>query len=464
MKIVWLVLVSFMVFGGIPAQNALPSAEDNTLNPTKIRARLAGGDSIVVGQKVMLWVDVLTNTWFAQAPDFPEMRIAKAITLQLSQFGINFTERINGETWAVQRREYVVFPQRAGNYTVPSLEVKVSYAIPGRTPGKTTLTSPSLTFNVRIPPGAENIDSFVTTPNLSVEDTFDKDLQNLRVGDSLNRTITMVAEDSVGMLLPTLSFDQIEGIAIYPDPPQVSEQVIRGESTGKRIESVTYLFEKEGEYQLPALNIYWWDIKNKSLHKDELPVYHLSVKTNPDLEKEMLETLEKQIPTAGEGEEVREKSGFDISRLIQIVLALAVIVACCWLLLIPMIKRYVRWRKKRRQEKKESEAAYFKRFIRGCRQNDAKMAYNLLMAWLDRIYPSPGAATLTWLLGKTEDSQLKNQLNGLKEELFGKTAAGLNELSWSSRKLIKSVSRARDRLLKRKKSVLYPVLQKSLNP
>jgi hypothetical protein len=50
-----------------------------------------------------------------------------------------------------------------------------------------------------------------------------EELRNYLPGDALERTITMTAEDSVGMMLPVLAFEPMEGLGVYPNAPMVTD-------------------------------------------------------------------------------------------------------------------------------------------------------------------------------------------------------------------------------------------------
>lgn len=45
------------------------------------------------------------------------------------------------------------------------------------------------------------------------------------------------------------------GLGVYPKPPVVEDAMQRGEFTGQRVETVTYICEQPGTYTLPALTI-----------------------------------------------------------------------------------------------------------------------------------------------------------------------------------------------------------------
>jgi hypothetical protein len=68
-----------------------------------------------------------------------------------------------------------------------------------------------------MPPGAERAKYFLTTERLQITQFFDRKLQDLKVGDSILRTVSMIAENTVGMTLPP---PWIRGPRGYPGLPR----------------------------------------------------------------------------------------------------------------------------------------------------------------------------------------------------------------------------------------------------
>ena len=75
--------------------------------------------------------------------------------------------------------------------------------------------------------------------NLTVEEEYSTDITNLRIGDSVIRTITMVADGLDGAVLPPFSPEEIEGLNNYPDPPDIQRTFVDGSIVGTRIETST---------------------------------------------------------------------------------------------------------------------------------------------------------------------------------------------------------------------------------
>ena len=465
----WAVLMALVFLFGMLAiasfaQEPPESEEPEGPLPVMIRSSLTPETGVYVGQKVRLHVEVLTNTWFTKAPQFPELRIPHAICLELSQFGVNFTERIQGETYAAQRKEYVIYAQRAESYSVPSLTVDIVYARPGEPHGEVTLNSPPQKFEAQIPEKAKGVDYFVTTPRLQVNEEYDRGFDDLKVGDSLIRTITMIADDSVGMLLPPLDFGPTEGLGVYPASPRMEDESNRGIYTGKRFESVTYVMEKEGDYTLPEITIHWFDLQSEELKTETLSAVELSVAVNPDLEQEMLGFLEEEDVEPEEEIAATQKRPLDVKSLLYLILALVLLFTALWIFLIPYLKRCVAWWKRRRSIQEESEEAYFKRFRKSCNKGVPKEVMQSFLNWLDKIYPGPGAATINDFVRQADDLELQALAKGLDDELYGKQEIDESHTEWSARDFYRTVSQARKRLLKKEKSKVKPFGLQPLNP
>jgi hypothetical protein len=415
-----------------------------------IRARIEPEGEVYVGQKVILSVDVLTSSWFTSAPRYPELRLGDAVVLTPEGSSVNFTDRINGQTWAGQTRSYYVYPQKAGRYTIPSLTVVVNYALPDRSSSDDIeISSPELTFSARIPEEAEGL-AFATTSRFTVEEETDPDTASFRVGDTFTRTITMEAEDTAGMMIPPLRFDEIEGFALYPADPTVADESYRGTFRGKRIESVTYVLEKEGEYVLPEIALHWWDIKNEEMKQEVLPAIEMSVEPNPDLDPELLASLGRDA-----GAEAEEKVGFlpgaTARRLWAFLLICAVVGAALLLLWRKYGSRILQWGAAWLGRRRESEAAYFRRFRKASMKDDPKETFRRLMLWLDHLEEPDAPRSMEALARESGNPELQREAASLNALLFGRTEAA-RDVKWSAKRFFRLVCRARNSLQRRRKA------------
>ena len=170
-------------------------AQDSQSLKPLVRARVEPDSKVTVGQPISVIVEVLVPSWFTGAPKFPEFDLRDAIVI-FTDRGSNFSEQIDGETWAGQSREYTIYPQRAGSYAIPSIPVEVRYYAEGVGTGKkATSLSPPLTFTAHIPQEAKGLSYFIAARKLDLSQQFDRKPTTLKVGEAFTRTITVTVHD-----------------------------------------------------------------------------------------------------------------------------------------------------------------------------------------------------------------------------------------------------------------------------
>lgn len=349
-----------------------------------------GPKEVTVGQPVALTVTVFVPTWFTGAPSFPQLEVKDAVVVFLEQGGANTNTTVGDQTYAGQSRQYLVYPQRAGEFTVPPFSVDVRYAIDAKPSPLTPVQSQGARFTAVIPEAAQGLEHFVATTSLRVESAVTPPPTGLKVGDSLTRTVTVTADNVFSMMLPPLTFPAVEGLSVYPASPRLSdtggERGTRRVAT--RVESVTYQLQKEGSYELPEIDVAWWDTGARAIRRSKAPAVSFTVAANPHLKPEIALPDE---PTVAAG-----SPPFDWRAAVRRYgpLALIALLALVGLnrLLKPRTARLAAGLRARRRAREESEAAYLKRLVETARSGTAAEVLNATYRWLDRrSHPEPAA-------------------------------------------------------------------------
>jgi hypothetical protein len=235
------------------------------------------------------------------------------------------------------------------------------------------------------------------------------------------------------MGFPALSFAPVEGVGVYPKAPEITDQTYRGDITGKRVETVVYLFEREGDITLPGLVIPWFDLGAGELKRVSFPPRSLKVSANPALAVTPPET-----PQSASGKRWQ-------AFLPTLILLLAL--GGGWFL----VRRYratVRaWAKKRKARIESSEAFLFRQLISAAQVNDGKKVINRATHWLGSLPPHAAAPTLTAFAARWGDERLAASLNLLLGHRFGPGDSMANELIWSDSSFINGLVAARKRCI-----------------
>ncbi len=419
------------------------------------RVRIEGRGEVWVGQAVPLNVEVIVPAWFTGAPKFPELEVANAVVLS-PEAAVNFVVQSGGKTFSAQGRRYLIFPQAKGKYTVPSAKVEVTFALPdGKPSPPKLLASPPGQFEAHMPPGAEGARYFLTTDNLQIRQSLDRKPEGLKTGDSISRTVTMTAQNAVGISLPPLNFEAPEGVRVYPGMPKVTETAERGKIEATRVETATYVLEKEGRYRLPEIAILWWGPQTKKMNKALLPAIEFKVEKNSVYNPEVFagsEEIEKQPP------DEPKRTLLDRLRPLwswgpAILGILVFLVAARHILSMKGI--FVRsWLAERRRQRADAEIIYFKRFRKASLSNNARGTLRELMFWLDRTNTRPTAPTLEQFARKSGMPELLKEGEALNGLLFARPAKAESlgpRREWAGRPFYRAVAQARRAQIRRTK-------------
>lgn len=362
-------------------------AQDNS---PIVRASFSPHGSVLVGQPVRLTISVLVPTFFSGEPDFPELSIQGTIVSATEDRPTNFNEPVNGSTYFGISKDYLIYPQSPGDFALPPEPITVKYSAGGIKTAEAHLKLPTAKFTATIPTEAEGLGYFIATTSLTATQHLDKKLTDLKVGDSFHRTITVHVANTFSMFLPPLEFEAPEGIRIYPGQPKVDDlRTDRGDFTGgRRIDSATYLIQKEGHYQLPEILISWWDLNAKRMRTTRIRAIEFDAIPNPAYKPELTPYVQPVMPA-----QPVEVSPWDRVKgwLKPTAIALTAIAVfwLAWRRYSPRVRDAI---KHRRWEKEHSQAAQLERVIAAAKRNDAPTTMGELLHLDDRLRNAPQAS------------------------------------------------------------------------
>ncbi|MHC4560164.1 MAG: BatD family protein [Planctomycetota bacterium] len=418
-----------------------------------VEAKLLPEGELAVRQRCELVVHFLSDGFaFSGAPSFPDVQIDGAIIIP-PRSGMNIIERRNGQTWMGVERRYQVYPTRAGELVVPAVRIGASVR---NSAGVTELTAKSESFvdQVVIPSALADNPDAVVTPKLSLSQTFEPDVNELKVGDAIKRAVIVTAEDTVAMLLPAVVPAEIDGFEAYPNQPVLNDREYRGSLTAMRTDSVTYIAQKEGRYEFSPISVFWWDPKQNQIREAMVPAFSLTVLVNPLWAIDPNEPMQAETGVAAPGGGAKY------------LIATAAIIICLFLFGVWLFRWYGHTVKDLitdfRVRRTESEQAYFARFLRACQNNDPHTALHALLAWLDRQAEFHNVTTLEEFARQVGNTELSHLIDDLYTRLYGKEKNLLE--TWSGEPLARAVVRSRKQGLKRFSKAQKDVGLCPLNP
>lgn len=412
-----------------------------------IRVEILTQPPIVPGQQVQIQVDVLAPNFFLSPPKFPLFDLPNAVVTLPDERAVNLTETINGESYAGVRRDYIVTPQIAGDFILPPASITFTYAaVPGQPGTAGAVTLPPEKFTVAGAPAGAT----AAAQKVTVAQDLDRDPRSLKSGDTLVRTLTVTAQGMQAMMIPVPDFTAPDGVRLYPHDPVLTDKLDQAQGTigGERIDRVTYAFETAGDYQLPAIEIAWYDPATQKREVARAPEIDVSV--------EAAAGFTPAIKPPEVGQEAAPKGAHLWQALPWIASGLAGLVLLTWL--VSWLVAHMRaWRQARRLSYEQSEACSFQHFSAACREGASDRVYGALQSWAGRAKTAPLG---DWLRGSGDGAALA-EYEKLERALFApQPEAG----SYDAAKLLAGIADARRKWLDRRAAVAAPAALPPLNP
>ncbi len=251
-------------------------------------------ETVYVQEQLLFTVRLFYTINGIRNPQFTELEMEDTV-IQLigspNQYEQIIEEERNGSIepvrYGVYEKRYVIFPQRSGPLEIPDIlfrgevtDGSSNFVFRNLNTRRVTAFIDGITINVdERPAAAQQSDYWLPVTNLTLEEEFSSDITNLRVGDSVVRTITMVADGLDGAVLPPFSPEEIEGMNVYPDPPDIQRTFVEGSIVGTRIETTTLVPTTAGELEIPQIIIQWWNVDSNQLESTVVPATRIEIAT-----------------------------------------------------------------------------------------------------------------------------------------------------------------------------------------
>ncbi|NSZ66938.1 BatD family protein (plasmid) [Agrobacterium tumefaciens] len=402
---------------------------------------------IVVGQQVHVTVEVFVPDFFTAPPDIPLFDIPDATVTIPDERAQNTVKTVDGAQYSGIGKSFVVVPERTGLFSLPPFNIGVSYSKDGKPVSKqVSLTSTSFTV-VALPGITQTSDLNFTARDVTIDQSFDRDTSSLRVGDALVRTITVSALDTQAMMIPAIVSPQADGLKIYARDAKLEDTVrSRDRSSGSiRIETITYVAEKTGRLQLPAISYPWYDLDAHANEIATLPSVEITVADSEPSPTTIPPKIERLVQT--------EKSPVPLKVWAAILCALAALLLVLWAVWhnLPTLRKTLH---NTQQTILNSEPRRFRQLMVAIKNDDPKAIYSLLEVWTRRF----GFQSIGRWLSATGDENVTRDVSNLERTLFSAAPSdGIFDRS-SLRASLKTVRSRMPRPVRRKSRAALPEL------
>ncbi|WP_162946599.1 BatD family protein [Chitinophaga barathri] len=319
-------------------------------------------NSVYNQQPFKVTFTVVTTTWYTAPLQFDNLQVSDAFIVPFTR-SIPGQYEMNGKYLSGVQFYYMVFPYKAGRFSLPSMAITAESPAEGTSTGrKITVHTAPVSFTVKpVPKEYPSGHEWLVARDVSISDNWSKPLDKVKVGDVLERTITVDALGTLPQLIPEVNTAAGKWAGVYPKNAELKDTRDEENANGERTERASYLLLEAGTFNIPAVEVYWWNPYVGRLYKKSAPARTIHVQPNPDLG--MLTTLKDSLAAAAPPATAAHKGPYRILGLpwYWALLYAAVILLVIWILVKMTIILYRR-AKTAREHYLQSELHWFRQF------------------------------------------------------------------------------------------------------
>lgn len=414
-----------------------------------------------VQSQILYTLKLYTKIDIAQAR-LNEPELDEAVIEKLGEDS-NYNTQVNGVNYSVTERKYAIFPQKSGRMTIKPL-VLTAEVLATNSPSFNGFFSPQITKTKRVqskeidldvkPVPAEFIGRhWLSAEELHLQQEWSGDIRQMKVGEPLTRTLTLLAKGTTVGQLPELNSAKIDGwLKTYPDQPVLKEQKKPDGIIAFREEKIALIPSKSGDYILPAIEVPWFNSKSQKMEMATIPETTISAAS--------IAATPPATPTSSNKTEIPQKTD-SVDQLAQpqqqrnIWLWISLILAFGWLatVLYFLTKRPADepLQKDHHADNHETNLqAIADKLKKACNKNDAVVAKDSLVEWGRHKFNVSNLGAIAAFC----DARLRDEILHLNRILYGK-----EKTQWQGKKLFQAFTenKAREKIINAKDSALEPL-------
>ena len=432
-------------------------------------------ESVYVQEQLLFTVRLYYTINGIRNPQFTELEMEDSV-IQLIGSPNQYEKLIDGERYGVYEKRYVIFPQRSGPLEVPDIlfrgevtDGSSNFVFRNLNTRRVTAFIEGISIEVLERPGAvQSGDFWLPVSNLTLEESWSTDLNNLKVGDSLVRTVTMNADGLDGAVLPPFSPTEIEGLNLYPDPAEIERTFEEGAIVGTRIEVTSMVPVASGNIIIPEISIPWWNIDIDQLETTVIPATSLTIATvageipaeQTVASTQNLEELLSQLPVVDQDmiDEQAEAEFIEIEAAwlnYSIAAAFIIVICSIYKLVIADRKREI---SEYLHRVKAQIAAYYnpdnnervayKQLKRACTSNNSTTIRQTLITWCDHHIDSRSVNSMEDILQQEEFPGLHEYARNIQSVLFQIDNSKANNSGFNAKNMLQLITQLRKNKLR----------------
>jgi hypothetical protein len=384
-----------------------------------------------------------------------EPELADAVIERLGEDS-NYNTQVNGVNYSVTERKYALFPQKSGQLTIKPLVLTAEVLTNSRPSfngffnsqmSKTKrVESKAITLNVKPVPTTFTGKHWLSAEQLVLKQDWSGDIQQMKVGEPLTRTLSLIAKGTTVGQLPELNTTETnDQLKAYPDQPVLQEQKKADGLLAFREEKIALIPSIAGSYALPAIEIPWFNTKSQKMEIAKIPETTLStVAAVPEVTNPIVTPVVPQ--------KTETSLAIESPKQISVWLWVSLFLAVGWLstVIVFLTKR------KNIEPVIEINTSDItlkdgiKNLKNACKTNDAVGAKNALLEWGRQKFNVANLGAIATYC----DARLRDEILDLNQVLYGKEVA-----QWQGKKLFQAFTenKAREKIAVTEDNSLEPL-------
>ena len=425
-------------------------------------------DAVYVQEQLLFSVRLFYTINGIRNPQFTELEMPNSV-IQLIGSPNQYEKLIDGMRYGVYEKRYVIFPQRSGPLEIPDIlfrgevtDGSSNFVFRNLNTRRVTAFIEGTTINVKERPIAAQANStWLPVTDLTLTETWSTDLEDVRVGDSIVRTVTMTAAGLDGAVLPPFTGAVINGVNQYPEPPEIQRTFVDGNIVGTRIETVSIVPTTTGDIVIPEITIPWWNVDTDEQEVSIIPATRLRIATVDGVlpaeqsvaSTENIQDLIALAPILTQ-EEIDAQNETDYIEVGAtwfnglIAAAIAIVLLSIYRIVVSPrhsdISRFISDQRKAlaaSYSPENNEKIAYQQLAKAVSGGDLKQVRQTLILWCNHYFTQLEVTTMEDVLNQHQNSELAEAAAQIQQQLFTSNTHG--EKPWSAKSLLNLVQKLR---------------------
>jgi len=390
-----------------------------------------------------------------------EPELADAVIERLGEDS-SYNTQVNGVNYTVTERKYAIFPQKSGQVTIKPLVLTAEVLTSNRPSfngffnSQMTKTkrveSKAITLDVKPVPASFTGKHWLSAQQLVLKQQWSGDTQQMKVGEPLTRTLSLLAKGTTVGQLPELNTTKTnDQLKAYPDQPILQEQKKVDGLAAFREEKIALIPSKAGSYTLPAIEIPWFNTESQKMEIARIPETTLVAIAVAGSQPQPQPAIAPATPSVTP-QKVEIESIIKSPQQANIWLWVSVFLAASWLItvIIFFTKRTVTKPVIETNDPEISLKACTSNLKKACTHNDAGAAKDALLEWGRQKFNASNLGAIAVFC----DARLRDEILHLNRVLYGKEAG-----DWQGKKLFQvfTENKAREKIAVTEDKSLEPL-------